>query len=218
MFSYCGNNPVNYQDVDGSSWKEIFRAIPHANNSIAVEWDIDTAAICAFLLDMQKDDKGVYHADFDCWQQYFGYNDLYDFFFDLGTSCKSKKFPFPYNGQWYILWAWKGDYINLGAGAEMGIYTGGGPHWLVDKSLAMSMHLNLQYNGITIVSYNDYTWWITGFNPYYLNVDVDSLKATFSIRFSNRDMYMAFRELWNQPDSGWTFGSRQGFGIACFSF
>lgn len=192
MFLYCGNNPVNYQDVDGSSWKEIFRAILHANNSIAVEWDIDTAAIGAFFLDMQKDDKGVYHADFDCWQQYFGYNDLYDFFFDLGTSCKSKKFPFPYNGQWYILWAWKGDYINLGAGAEMGIYTGGGPHWLVDKSLAMSMHLNLQYNGITIVSYSDYTWWITGFNPYYLNVDVDSLKATFSIRFSNRDMYMAF--------------------------
>ena len=68
MFSYCGNNPVNYQDVDGSSWKEIFRAILHANNSIAVEWDIDTAAIGAFFLDMQKDDKGVYHADFDCWQ------------------------------------------------------------------------------------------------------------------------------------------------------
>ena len=95
----------------------------------------------------------------------------------------------------------------------MGIYTGGGSHWLVDKSLAMSMHLNLQYNGITIVSSNDYTWWITGFNPYYLNVDVDSLKATFSIRFSNRDMYMAFRELWNQVSGRDVLRSDNSSGI-----
>ena len=35
------------------------------------------------------------------------------------------KFDFVCNGTSYVLWAWKGDYINLGAGAELGIYTGG---------------------------------------------------------------------------------------------
>ena len=68
---------------------------------------------------MYKDNEGVYHASFDCWQQLFGYNNLYDFFFDLGTSCEPAKFPFTYNGKEYIIWMWKGDYINLGAGAEL---------------------------------------------------------------------------------------------------
>lgn len=41
---------------------------------------------------MTKDKAGIYHAKFDCWQHFFGYNDFYDFMFDIGTSMKSKKF------------------------------------------------------------------------------------------------------------------------------
>ena len=39
----------------------------------------------------------------------------------------------------------EGGYINLGAGAELGIYYGGGPHWFVDKGLAQQMELCLVY-------------------------------------------------------------------------
>lgn len=53
---------------------------------------INTAAIGGFLLDMQKDKYGIYHANFNCPPQYAGYNDLYDFFFDIGTSMLSAKF------------------------------------------------------------------------------------------------------------------------------
>ena len=222
LYVYCGNNPVNRYDVGGMFWKEIWEGakntvsgVIHAGNNIAVAIGIDTASIGAFFLNMSKDNNGVYHAGFDCWQQYFGYNDMYDFFFDLGTSCKSAKFPFTYNGQGYILWAWKGDYINLGAGAELGIYSGSEPHWQVDKNLAMSMYLNLKYNGSTIISHSDYTWWITGFNPNYLNKSASSLTATFSIRFNDPGMYNAFR---STNPKGWTFGLMQGFGIANFSF
>ena len=215
MFAYCGNEPVNRYDVGGMFWKEAIRGITHAINNAGIGAGIDTAAVGAFFLDMYRDDKGIYHASFDCWQQYFGYNDMYDFFFDLGTNCKPAKFSFTYNGQEYVIWAWKGDYINLGAGAELGIYTGGEPHWHVDKSLAMSMYVEVKYNGSTIISFSDYTWWITGFNPNYQNMNASSLTAIFTIRLNDPGMYNAFRA--SRP-AGWTFALMQGFGIARFYF
>ena len=215
LFVYCGNNPVNRYDTSGMSWKELISGVIHAENNFAITIGIDTAAIGAFFLNMYRDNKGVYHAYFNCWQQYFGYNDMYDFFFDLGTSCKSQKFQFAHNGTEYVIWVWKGDYINLGAGAEMGIYTGGNPHWIVDKSLAMSMYLELQYNGSTIITHNDYAWWITGFNPNYMNKNADCLTASFTIRFNDPGMYNAFR---STMPNGWKFGLMQGFGIANFKF
>ena len=57
-------------------------------------------------------------------------------------------FPFTHNGMEYIIWAWKGDYINLGAGAELGIYFGGGPHWFTSKSLSLPMSVSLDFSGI----------------------------------------------------------------------
>ena len=215
MFAYCGNNPISRYDVGGMFWKETIRGSFQAINNAGIERGIDTAAIGAFFLQMYKDNEGVYHASFDCWQQLFGYNNLYDFFFDLGTSCEPAKFPFTYNGKEYIIWMWKGDYINLGAGAELGIYTGGEPHWHVDKRLAMTMYIELRYNGATIISHSDYTWWITGFNPKYQNKSSSSLTAIFTIRFNDPGMYNAFR---NSGHMGWKFGLMQGFGMATFIF
>jgi hypothetical protein len=62
---------------------------------------IDTADVGSLLLMMKEDEdyKGVYHADFDCWQQYGGYNYLYDVAFGLGTSMETAKFQFTHTGQ-----------------------------------------------------------------------------------------------------------------------
>ena len=211
MFAYCGNDPINRYDDEGAIWKSIWEkaksvvsSILHNANSYLRSKGVDTAAIGGYLLNMEKDSNGIYHAKFDCWQQYFGYNDLYDVVFDLGTSMKSKKFEFSCGGSRYIIWAWKGDYINLGAGAELGIYYGGGPHWYVDKGLAMKMSLTLKYKGNTIISYNSTTWWITGFNPKYTNLSASNLTATFTIWFNSSSMYYAFR---NSNPLGWTFNS-----------
>ena len=221
LFAYCGNNPITRYDNGGMSWDSIvfiMHTLPytlHGMNTIAIWIGIDTAAIGGSFLNMTK--KGdTYHADFDCWQQYFGYNNFYDLVFNWATSCSPKKFPFTYNGKKYVIWTWKGDYINMGAGAEMGIYTGGGPHWQVDKSLAMSKCMQLQYNGETIIKrYRDYTWWITGFHPGYLNKSQKNLTATFSVLFNDPGMYYAFRA---KGYDGWSFGIRQGFYTAIFSF
>lgn len=78
-----------------------------------------------------------------------------------------------------MLWAWKGDYINLGTEAELGIYYGGGPQWLVNKRLALPMSLTLKYKGSTIITYNANAWWITGFNPRYQNASSSQLNCYF---------------------------------------
>ena len=212
MFVYCANDPVDHFDNTGASWSSVWerikntvRGVLHGVNTILVSAGFDTPALAGKLLCMTKDKSGIYHANFDCWQQYFGYNDLYDFMFDIGTSMKSKKFQFSYNSEKYILWAWKGDYVNLGAGAELGIYYGGGSHWKVDTSLAMKMSLTLKYKGKTIISYTSTTWWITGFNPKYINVSASQLTATYTIWFNSRGMFAAFR---NTNPKGWIFNSR----------
>ena len=200
LYTYCGNCPVDRCNKGGFFWKKIWNGVKNAvrtvlnkTNKIIISLGIDSAGVGAYFLSMSKDKYGVYHASFDCWQQYFGYNDLYDFMFDIGTSMKSANFPFVYDGKSYILWAWEGNYINLGAGAELGIYYGGGPHWLVDKKLAMDMSMVLKYKGTKIISYSAKTWWITGFNPKYLDATASNLKVNFTVKFNKRKMYETFR-------------------------
>ena len=114
-------------------------------------------------------------------------------------------FPFTHNGMEYIIWVWKGDYINLGAGAELGIYFGGGPHWFASKYLSMPMSVSLEHHGTNIISHSSDTWWITGFNSNYLNILPYCLTATFSLDFSgNPGMYNSFYGAYN-GSPGWSF-------------
>lgn len=202
LYGYCSGNPILYTDPSGHGklkkiWnkaKKVVRNTIQAGHEYIKNLGVKTTEIGAALLGMNKDSKGIYHASFNGWQQYFGYNDFYDFMFDIGTSMKTEKFEFIYNKTSYVLWLWKGDYINLGAGAEMGIYYGGGPHWKVNKKLAMDMSMNLKYKGKTIIKYSKKTWWITGFNPNYSKVKASDLKVTFSTCFNNDEMFDVFRK------------------------
>ena len=205
LYSYCGNCPIDRCDVVGFFWKKIFNGIKktvrkalNKTNKILVLLGVNTAAIGAYILDMDRDSSGIYHAKFDCWQQYFGYNDFYDFIFDIGTSMKSEKFQFVSNKRSYIFWAWKGNYINLGAGAELGIYCGGSSHWFVDKKLAQHMSMVVKHRGSKIISYTSKTWWITGFNPNpkYFDVKESDLKVDFSVKFTTDPLYDGFKSRW----------------------
>jgi hypothetical protein len=152
----------------------------------------------------------------DCLQQYGGYNEFYDTVFKYATSMERDFFQFNSGGTEYRLWAWKGDYLNLGAGAEMGIYkqmTVAGyntPQWLVDTSLSMHMTLQLQYKGNTIINWDpakdsnydwNKVWWVTGFNPYVTNVNASDLKAIYTVTFNNQTMYTDFYNEFGCKDS-----------------
>lgn len=213
MFAYCGNGPVIRIDPSGLCYdnlcdlwryiKEGIRSFIHRGHDCIRELGVDTAGIGAFLLRFEESEPGIYHAPTDCWQQFFGYNHSYDFFFDMGTSMLSDQFDFQHEGESYIIWVWKGDYINLGAGAELGIYYGGGPHWLVDTNLAMQMSMSLYYGGKEIISHSQNTWWITGFNSNVLNVQADQLSVRYTVYFSDSAMFNSFSKKWNGID-GWS--------------
>jgi hypothetical protein len=200
-----GSNIVHIEGTDGTFLQANLDSLDKRVDSFLnriTSGKMGTDDVGAFFLMMEKDQDGIYHARRDCWLQIGGYNDLYDKVFDLGTSMAKEKFTFKSGGREYIFWAWKGDYVNLGAGAELGIYKRlvvngvSMDHWLVDSTnLTFPMSLNLSYNGEEIIDYNpiDRQWWITGFNPEYKDVAAGELTATFTVDFAGREsMYHDF--------------------------
>lgn len=214
LYVYCYNSPVNAVDNLGTQpqWSKAITGVAKNTLGYKVLLFVTKNGLLSntfYAAGFVRDSKGVYHARQDALQQYGGYNDFYDYMFDLGTDMRNAKFEFSHNRKQYIFWAWKGDYLNLGAGAELGIYYGGGPLWLVDKSLAMPMSLTLKYKGRTIISYSANTWWITGFNPEEQDAIASKLTAIFIINFSgNLSMYNSFKRAWRNT-SGWSFKINQ---------
>ena len=211
------NNKINTISIPLSS-------IFHGFDDYFSGLGFDTAEIATIFLDMKIDNKtGIYHADFDCWQQKFGYNIIYDYVFGLFTSMdKNSNGFFKFNNQNYIFWAWKGDYINLGVGAELGIYYGGSnkdfSHWKVNKSLAMPMTLKLTHKTIGTIIDNwdnngENTWWITGFNPKYKKLKAENLIASFTVKFTNVDM---FKEFSKTKKEGWNYNKADMIAILTF--
>ncbi|MBE7024223.1 MAG: DUF4474 domain-containing protein [Clostridia bacterium] len=206
-----GDKPIKDACMDAVNiWKDMTRS-----------GDLDTF-LHASLGAQKNESLGTYHMRQDTWQRFFGYNDLYDIAFYIGTDFTGTtmdvaKFPFEHEGEDYIFWAWKGDYINLGAGAEMGIYYGGGPHWKADRALAFPMALNLRHNTYgTVVNYyaTEPHWWITGFNPQYQTVQADDMTAVYTVDFSaNPQMLQSFKDTCDDL-TGWSFNGN----AATFSF
>ena len=174
------------------------------------------------VLGATKDEHGIYHIDQNYWQSFHfvGYNDIYDKAFDLvvgmtGNTVGKEKFQFATkDGTDYVIWMWKGDYINLGSGAEVGIYKESviPGHWLTSTENAMPMSLKLQEidSGKVLFDYHpsENQWWINGFDPSNQSAYVENLQLTVTIDFSsNPDIYAAFKETWN--GSAWKFDDMQ---------
>ena len=229
QYLYVADNAVTYIDITGQSFDDVTRdlarrviANPAAvwltqNPNSFVE---DVFYVAGFV----RDSNGIYHTRQDALQQYGGYNILYDIVFDHATSMKAQAFEFTYDGQDYRFWAWKGDYLNLGAGAELGIYTRLNvlnhetDHWLVDTNLALPMTMNLtDKNGNLIANYSptDPQWWITSFNPYYQKMQACDLRVTYTVDFSsNTGMYNAFIKSSSfKYDKRWSISTEEKYTV-----
>ena len=175
--------------------------------------DYARASLGSRFLNFKADSKGVIHSQHRQWQASGGYNNGYDALFRTftGNNMDREKFQFAVGDMEYIIWTWRGDYLNLGAGAEIGIYSR--PTWLaqdsdkldqyfVDYDLAMPMQLYLYNyeNSSDIQNIHSWApdepqWWICSFNPQYLRDDVDVSKQIMigSMDFSgNEEMYDCF--------------------------
>ncbi|MBO4650685.1 MAG: cellulose binding domain-containing protein [Clostridiales bacterium] len=121
-----------------------------------------------------NDEKNIAaHSSEDQWQRLFGYCDLYDVSFRVGTggNIRVLKLPkFTYEGEEYVFWAWRGTYLNLGTGAEIGFYYR--PKELAD--LTVEDPTNVEWQALSelfdLDSIDD-DWWAA--SPYSLNMQLD---------------------------------------------
>ena len=160
-------------------------------------------SLAGFVRTKDLNGNYVYHAKQNAPQAVGGYNELYDIIFNLASSMDKAKFSFSSDGKDYIFWIWKGDYLNLGAGAEFAPYEKLGPteHYIVNTDLSMNITMNLSYKGESIISWDpakdkdyawDEVWWSTGFNPDFQGVDASDLTASFTVTFDNTQLYDDF--------------------------
>lgn len=195
------------------------------------------------LIGAKYDERdGVYHIDQGTWQGWgpVGYNDGYDNVFNRGVGATKnsigvyKSQEFTVDGNTFIIWAWKGDYMNLGAGAETGIYmaTDDGFHYETATEYACDMELMLEYNGEQLFDYAPYgdeamwhdgaQWWVNGFDPQHQNVQARDLTSTTTIDFNTmengREMFYALEQSVESGGSAqggtWTFDDSNGQLIA----
>ena len=110
------------------------------------------------------------------------------------STHNPKEIPFA-DGTEYTVWIWKGNYLNLGAGCETGIYYGdkGEYHKDSGSDTNLNMHISLydKNTGKEIFSYcpEDPQWWVTGFNPKYQDYEADDLAVHGCIDFSKKRSY-----------------------------
>jgi hypothetical protein len=152
------------------------------------------------------DDNGV------CWQQIGGYCDAYDYVFDFFCDMQANKdIQFTDDsGNTYTIWLWKGEYLNLGAGGECGIYvynsndenifekaiqklTGGSfVEAAVNNEIPITM--TIDYGDGSQTTYDaGSTWWSTSFNPDKQFVKANDITMTYTLDFSgDTDMWQNF--------------------------
>ncbi len=140
------------------------------------------------------------------WQSRVGYNWYYDWFFSVGGPTKVLRYPFiGENNIHYIIWCWKADYWNLGAGAEIGIYYADAENaargfYEIDTGtkqensetketeyvggLKVSVRMNVEYKGTPItVDFEQTNWWVTSFTPRVQHPDLNDLVVDLDVAF-----------------------------------
>ena len=190
--------------------KTLWGIIPYLDSNLWEAGYSVESAIGSRLLDFKMDDKNIaLHSDSTQWQSVFGYNDFYDVVFNMASNMERLKLNFDLNGQEYIVWAWKGDYLNLGVGSEVGFYKKnnlidkipGLEHWMVENEFPMTLSLYKKTgNGIYENHYSWLPrlnqWWITGFVPniYKYTINANELLQVASIDFSSEpNMYSSLK-------------------------
>jgi len=234
LYAYCLNNPITGSDPTGKGlagdivrfiyaashgdWRAVFKMIVSASGFVYLTQHHMHPAIFKLAGFFHTAD-GVYHTYQTCPQQYGGYNDFYDQVFHVATYMQKQKYPFTYKKN-YIFWTWMGYYLNLGAGAELGLYYASPipGHYLADTKDAMTMYMTLSYKGKKIFNYGPTkAWWMNGFDPYYQNVRPEYLQANYRVYMAGHtDMFKALAKAYPLARSGWTFDKT--FYIACLKF
>jgi RHS repeat-associated protein len=182
--------------------------------------------ISHYFAGMDKHSDGTITSAAQAPQLLGGYNDVYDKVFDATChTAPPEKFDFTYGDKNYVVWAWKGDYLNLGAGAEIGFYSQDkddtDEHWGADQDgyipkMTMSLR-GAGAGGAEIVGFapDKAQNWVAGWKPSMQKTYPKDLAATMTVDFSNnKGMLKAFEEKWGGDKGPWTIKN----GVATLNF
>lgn len=171
LFAYSENNCVNNMDSEGN-----YRLhIPSLG-----------------FYDSKRD---IYYFDKNAFQKDLGYCDSYDaLIWAAGASLDYNTTKFRYNGAWWRIEVWKGNYaLNSMYGGEVGIYwkkgSSGGLYQCATTN-CMDMGISFYYGNHFLFSNWGTTWWLTGYKKGYFNKRYLHIMAT--ITFPTNDMKNAF--------------------------
>ena len=207
VYSYCSGNPIILADASGTNpiLVILLTKIAHTVGVFFVVKGLFYHATKEGWLDgainafgFRRDPvTGCFHANQNCWQQIFGYYAIYDVAFDIATQMETAQYEFTSGGIDYVVWIWKGDYLNLGLGAELGLYKGTvSKGCTVDTACRLNTQLVVIYDGKEIINCSSPAsgeWWTTGFNPQYQGEDASKLRVIYTVVFPNQTMYNDFK-------------------------
>lgn len=178
------------------------------------------AEIGAYLLGFKK--NGGYNgfnsyvsvSGTTMFQSEMGYDNFYDLVFSLGGPIFKDKYEFTHekDGEttYYVIWIWKGDYWNLGAGAEIGIYKTDNFEYAqnnfyeVDEgnlNLRVNMSVNYRFLGFVKTEINNFTdtnWWVCSFTPVIQFPNINWIDVVLKVSFGEKCNFLAepFYETW----------------------
>jgi hypothetical protein len=155
--------------------------------------------------------QGIWYSPIGAVQKFFGYNNIWDFFFKTGEVISGIIPPFNVSqdafystfredGKFWRIEAWKGNYMNMGVGAEIGIYTTTflPIHYGIAKSDDRpSIQYTLSHWGKALFRRQGTHWWLTGFRPGIGSITPDELVLTGSLRFGSQKVAKKFGDIGN---------------------
>lgn len=191
-----------YVDLDWDGWlPDIDTNIIESLNSLYASGE---SVLCDFRYDAEH--VALHSYGFQ-WQVLGGYNDAYDVVFDIVCSMNRRKFIFNLDGKDYAIWAWKGSYLNLGPGSEVGFYEKENNLGLWSCSDFLKMSCSLYHvlgEGSYRTLYNWYPqerqWWVTGFVPDEVLIKEEELRQVSSVELPTEAMYNKFKYIWKNTE------------------
>jgi len=171
--------------------------------------------------------QGIWTSPVDAAQRVFGYNGAYDAAFSV---CDYNKFisVFTYDQKQWMVEGWRGNYLQMGVGAEIGVYynTPGsisnkiGQYWAVDDQDMLYMQYAL-FNGNPadhnqIFSVSGTHWWLNGFRPGIGTIPASDLALKGSITFQSSQMASAFVNGMISTKTDGTFTTSQNGAVVSF--
>ena len=143
----------------------------------------------------------VVYAVADCWFRHLGFAVIYDEIANLLPIYRyiTRRYYFDYNGLEWLIQAWKGNYVFVVNGAEVGIYNRvpgeelGTFYNCSEKEYTMTLKVSCGDELLVNLAPTQH-WWINGFKLNGKVYEATDLDVEYTIEMPDMEMVRAFAE------------------------